>query len=331
MKAWGLIALVSMCLTSAFADDPALVKQLQDNLQKSRTRLGSLKGWQDEIFDAEVLSATSRFIRDYKNERGKVTQVQVDLEALKRFLAFHASEAQISSEQQKILVSASLDGECDSCTKVMPELRQLIKSRLERRGLTPIILSVKEAKLDPSTLLTEKKAGSYLKLNVIAEEDPDHPGEKTLRVKMENRFPGSTLGTVSREVELPPSDSLEVAVTRLWIESVSQLGADTLRVGHSEVSDEGGEWKVSNVGSLNDLIELKKGLQARFPGGRVVEKEIVGNEVTFEIAPKSAILDNVAKLSSVPVGDFMLKVSNKSEGFVESTVERRPASSAGVN
>ena len=274
----------------AHAEDPRVTKQLQDALEKSKSTLGKLQPFQEEVFSNEVLPSTGRFIRDYTAKNGKASNIQVDVEGLKRYLAFSANAAGLSAESRRVLLSVSLDGECEGCAKAIPQIRKEWKERLVRRGLEPIILTPGEAKKDPTDLLAPKNAGAWFALRVNAENDPDHVGETTVKAKLDIKFPSSNLSTVSREVEVPERDPIDVTVSRLFVEGITQLGADSVKTASTGNAADPAFFRVAvrGIASYNELEAKKDALAAADESVRVVEYELTKEVAVFAVSPASA-------------------------------------------
>jgi hypothetical protein len=292
------LASVTLMPIIALADDPRVTKQLQDQLEKTKGTFGKIPQWQEEIFSNEILSSSGRFIKDYVAKNGKVSNVVVDESSLKRYLNFHADLAGIQGETRKTLLSVSLEGECDSCVQTIPLIRKDWKEKLIRRGLDPIVLTPAESKKDPSDLLAQKGAGSWVQLKVIAEKDPDHPADALLRTKLEVKFPGTQLNTVQREVEVPSGDTIDVTVSRLYIEGITQLGADAQKITAVDSGETSFKVNVKKIQSFNGLQEAKSMLQSFEPSARVVEYQITKQETIFAVSPASSRSKFLSKLKS---------------------------------
>ena len=87
-----LSLLLGLLLAPSVLAADTLGPQLRAQVEKARPNLGDLPAWQEEIFSSEVLSSSGRFIRDYKTSGTQVTKADVDIEGIKRYLSFTASQ-----------------------------------------------------------------------------------------------------------------------------------------------------------------------------------------------------------------------------------------------
>lgn len=270
----------------SIAEDSKITKQLQDQLEKTKSTFGELKPFQEEIFNSEVLQSTGRFIKDYSQKNGKITNIVVDESGLKRFLAFHTSVSGVTGESKKLLLSLYVEGDCQSCVTSLQKIKQEWKERLERRGLSVIVLNAEESKKDPIDLLSAKNAGSWLKLKIVTENDLDHVGESIIHAKIDLKFPSTSLSAFQREVEVPPRDSIDQTLGRLFIEGLTSLGADTLKLAESTSQDEEGfKVSVKNIKSYNELLEMKRNLASLTDQVKVVEYQLSKDRTEFAVYP----------------------------------------------
>jgi hypothetical protein len=126
--------------------DVGETKKLQDTLKASvvdsQKKLGVLEPWQKKIFEEEVLSQYQRFVQGYRASTSGV-QVEVDLDGLRKYLAFYAPKSMNRSEV-KILVLLNVEESCSWCMQSVDAVRKLVKARLERRGFVPVWLKAEE-------------------------------------------------------------------------------------------------------------------------------------------------------------------------------------------
>jgi hypothetical protein len=249
--------------------------QLRARIEKARPQLGDLPPWQEEIFQNEVLSSSGRFVRDYRTSGNQVTKADVDLEGIKRYLAFHASQL-LKGNSTKTLLFVRANAACQDCAKAVGTIRTELKTRLERRGLDVLLASGDELKRDPSEAFAKRNAQGWVLAEVRAEDDPDHPGDQRYGLMLDFRFPGTAVSGVQKQMEILPSDSIEISMSRLAIDAVLELGQKA-RSGFASANSEdaGVEIFLEGASQFPILKEVKTKLQTTLgPEYRVVEKRI---------------------------------------------------------
>lgn len=266
---WG-----GMSYRSASAAD-TIAPQLRAQVQKSRSNLGDLPAWQEEIFLNEILPASGRFVRDYKAVAGQVTKADVDLEGMKRFLAFNVSQI-LKPEANKVLLFVRAQGSCGDCVKAVGGVRNDLKARLERRGFNVLIPTAEELRRDPSDAFAKRAASGWVTADMRAVADPDHPGDQHYALILDFRFPGTLASGTQKQMEIMPSDSIEIAMGRLAIDAVLAIGRKT-RTGFASVSADsaGVELALEGISKFSMLTQVKFRLQEVMGTDyRVVEKSV---------------------------------------------------------
>jgi hypothetical protein len=263
-----------LAVVSAHAADP-LAGQLRAEVEKARANLGELPAWQEEIFQNEVLASSGRFIRDYKSSGNKVTKVDVDLEGIKRYLSFTSSQI-LKPDANKVLLFVRANSSCTDCGKSLGNIRQDLKERLERRGLVVLLATADEMKREPTEAYAKRNAAGWVLANVREEADPDHGGDSRYNLLLDFHFPGTVASSVQKQMEILPSESLEIAMSRLAIDAFLEMGAKARTAfAASNVESDGIELAVEGLTRFQILSQMKSKLQAALGNDyRVVEKRI---------------------------------------------------------
>lgn len=263
-----------LILTNGQAADQ-IGSQLRMQIEKARPQLGDLPSWQEEIFENEVLASSGRFVRDYKTAGNQVTKADVDLEGIKRYLAFNASQI-LKPDANKVLLFVRANAACTDCAKSVMNVRTDLKARLERRGLLVVLPTADDLKRDPSDAYAKQNANGWVLAEIRAEEDPDHPGDNRYALVLDFRFPGTIASSTQKQMEIMPSDSIEISMSRLSIDAFLEIGKKT-RTGFSASSTEapGIELAFEGASLFSMLTQIKTKLQASLGSDyRVVEKRI---------------------------------------------------------
>ena len=317
------LALVLLLASSSHAAD-LLTPQLREQVEKARPNLGDLPAWQEEIFQNEVLPSSGRFIRDYKNSGNKVTKADVDLEGIKRYLSFTASQI-LKPDALKTMLFVRTNAACTDCAKAAANVRADLKTRLERRGLTVLLATADEMRRDPSEAYTKRNASGWVLAEIRAEEDPDHAGDSRYSLVLDFHFPGTLASNVQKQMEILPSDSIEVSMSRLAIDAVLEIGAKA-RTGFaaSNVDAPGVEIALEGVTAFTMITQVKSKLQAAMGNDfRVVEKRIERSRASLAVqtgvgvdpnGKSASIADQLRKMT---FEGFTVQVTNVGDARID--------------
>lgn len=251
--------------------------QMRGAVEREKPKLGTLTPWQSEAFDQEVLSSSGRFIKDYQTQGETLTKAEVDTDAIKKYLAFHASQI-LKPENAKIILGVRVAEDCEPCIAAAGSVREDLRRRFSRRGLEVLPLERDEARRDLVELLSVKAASGWALARLKQIDDPEHPGDFKLKVDLEVRFPGTILSSVQKQMELLMSESIEVAMSRMMIELLSEAGQKIrlAQLGVLETSgSQGIDLKIQGCRNYTDFKQVKQKLQDKLRSdARVVEKQL---------------------------------------------------------
>lgn len=289
--------------------------QLKAAIEKAKPKLGNLSTWQEEAFLNEVLTSPGRFVRDYATNKGQLTKVVVDTDGIKKYLSFHGSQI-LKPENMKVLLAVRAPDSCTACVGAVPSIRMALKERLERRGLQVIILSAAESSRDLMELLGAKGAVGWAYAKLRSAEDPEHPGDLKTDLELEVRFPGTAASRIQKEMEILKNDSIEVGMSRLAIDAISELGqkVQLARVGAMEQEgNDGIEIVLTGVTDFMQLWGLKNALQNTLNAqgqGRVVERKLVAGTSTLAVISSLSAPELAQMLGNRELGPFRIQVSS---------------------
>ncbi len=297
--------------------------QLRVQIENARPQLGELPDWQEEIFQNEVLMSSGRFVRDYRTNGAKVTKVDVDLQGIKKYLTFNASQI-LKPGANKVILFVRGNAACTDCAKAILTVRADLKARLERRGLVVNLATVEELKRDPSDAFAKQNANGWVLAEIRAEEDPDHPGDNRYALLLDFRFPGTVISGTQKTMEILPTDSIEISMSRLSIDAFLELGQKT-KTGFSASSTEapGIELVIDGANQFPILTQMKTKLQASLGSDyRVVEKRIErGGRASLAVLSTTAGEKNApaiaAALKKTVFEGFQVQVVNVSDERVD--------------
>jgi hypothetical protein len=311
-----LVSSVILAFTAPASAADNVGPQLRARIEKARPQLGDLPAWQEEIFENEVLASSGRFVRDYRTSGNQVTKAEVDLEGIKRYLAFHASQI-LKNGTAKTLLFVRANAACQDCAKAVTGIRAELKTRLERRGLDVMLPTGDELKREPSEAYAKRNAQGWVLAEIRAEDDPDHPGDQRYGLLLDFRFPGTVASNVQKQMEILPSDPIEISMSRLAIDAVLDLG-QKVRSGFASTTSEDAGIEVSLEGASHFPIlrEIKAKLQAALGQEfRVVEKRIErGGRAALSIHasnPGEKSVDALAQIvRKTAYEGFVVQISN---------------------
>ena len=289
----------------------AINAQLRAAVSGAISQLGTLDPSQKKIFEEEIVPNHQRFIRDYRpSEKG--VSVEVDLESMKNYLYFSASKS-LQGQDSRGLLFVWAEPECAKCTAAANDIRQLLKSRIEHRGLKPVWLSVQDVG-DPKNLtkpmgdkLTElikaRGAGAavamVLKGVPVEELDAAHADEAHYRIQS-----WLQVGPMSRHegtLELISTEDFEPAGLRLLTDALTEVGAK-LALAEQFGGTTRGEILVEATG-VQDYAQAQR-LKAKLLGTlkdaqNIEERKISKGKVVFAVTTSKSSDDVKRSIASV--------------------------------
>ena len=285
---------------------PMQKEELQDQLKSSvseeQAKLGLVEAWQKKIFNEEVLIDYARFIKGYRSA-GNVTTVDVDHDSLKKYLSFYAPKYYGKSDL-KALVYVAGDPECAKCQASLTAIRKAIKSRLERRGLAVVFMTTPVGQ--PFVLATElekiKDSVGIVQIRAKQMSDEEHPEEEHYLLSVQAAFTGPQgAGLVTgkeikteKQLDVLKNDSFETAASRLFIDSATELGSQSMVVDNT--TDEEILLLFSGIKDFQRMIQIKTALNDTLSGSGIAEeRRISHDEVTLAVRTKKSA-DELKKL-----------------------------------
>jgi hypothetical protein len=259
--------------------------QLKNILIESQKKQGELEPWQRVIFSEEVVPQYQRFFKDYKASTQGI-QADLDLVGLKNYLAFYAPKT-LNQKAPKALVFLSTDSNCVRCTNSIPIVQKLAKSRLERRGLTPIFVTSddikanlgKSAEVQLEQLAQDRKSAGYLMIEwgPAAPDDSDtaHADENHYVLRVALRLGG--FGAITREKDLLENDPFETAEARLLSDVITELGAK-LQSEKTAVVDTDQEELLVELTGIQDYfhyLKVRGILQTKLKETTLIEDRVI--------------------------------------------------------
>jgi len=219
----------------------------------------------------------------------------------------------------------STTDELIACAKAAANVRADLKTRLERRGLTVLLATADEMRRDPSEAYTKRNASGWVLAEIRAEEDPDHAGDSRYSLVLDFHFPGTLASNVQKQMEILPSDSIEVSMSRLAIDAVLEIGAKA-RTGFaaSNVDAPGVEIALEGVTAFTMITQVKSKLQAAMGNDfRVVEKRIERSRASLAVqtgvgvdpnGKSASIADQLRKMT---FEGFTVQVTNVGDARID--------------
>lgn len=266
--------------------------QLKSALIEFRQKLAIQLSWQETLFQEEVVPQYQRFIKNYHSAGAGKLAIEVDEEALRGYLAFYGPQYLARSEMTgkgadaKILVLLEADPGCESCQQSQDGVKNLVRLRLERRGLTAMFLSPTENKAvyqkfskKWTSLKRNPKGGESglaasdelvnalndfvgeakalgvigLQLGNAAPEEDDTAHADEVRFELKSALQIRGLPLIRREKIILENDSIEQAEGRLFTDILTDLGMQLRSLTPAEaVAGEAGQ--KGSVSSSNELL-----------------------------------------------------------------------------
>ncbi len=288
---------------------------LKTTVSNAQLKMGDLDPWQKKIFVEEAVPQYQRFIRDYRVQ-GSNVQAEVDLDILKKYLAFHMNPKDNKKQETRLAVYVKGDGDCEKCSGSTSKLRSLVLSRVERRGFTPVFISPDDLNTATGKTFDEKVlsvairkgwiGAMVLQTSIAPKDDQDaaHADENEYVVRTSIGIP--SIGVKQEnQLRVLESESLEVAAARLMTDTFTDLGARTLAATLQKVGEESGEEIALNVTGIRDYhqySQLRMVLVSKIQEvGSLDERKIARGKATFAIKTQKTAADVKAKLVSLMV------------------------------
>lgn len=240
---------------------------LRSAVADTKKNLGSLEPWQKKIFDEEVLTEARKFIRDFRSTTAGI-QVDVDREAIQHYLAFSASKA-FKQPKVKLSVQLQLHPGCEVTSKTTESMKKLMRTRMENRGFLPLFQSTQEP----------------IVFELGCSEEPDEE-ERHFLVRSRMQIHGKSF---NHQLVLLEGDSIEVATSRLLIDSFIDLGSSS---SFRESEQEKTEilMTLSGVESFSQLTRLKT-LLSKILTATLLERKISKGQFVFVVESEQSITE----------------------------------------
>ena len=266
--------------------------QFRGAVEREKPKLGKLEPWQSDAFDQEVLASSGRFIKDYQTQDQTLSKVEVDTDAIKKYLGFHATQI-FKPENSKILLTVRVAEDCSACVAAAGSVREDLRRRFARRGLQVISLEKDEARRDLVEMLGIKSASGYVLARLRQIEDPEHAGDFKIKIDIEARFPGTLLTVIQKQMEIMTSESVEIAVSRMLIDLLSEAGQKIRLAQLGALETTGGQGidlKIQGCLQYSQCRQLKQKLQDKLrTDARVVEKRLSSQEFVIAVISQLSV------------------------------------------
>lgn len=310
-----LATTAGVALTHAAPVDSPIEKLLKDRLRAAKTRFGELRSWQLRVFDEDVVPHPNRFIKDYRSNTAQGVSAEVDDEAIRAFLEFHATPEKLESESPKALSTqsgapasrlawlvAKSDPACDACAKMLPGVKAGLEAQLVRRGFTIVSLN------DSKSAAARAKVGLYTVLSLgFPVKDPNdtaHADEVSYEIRLSHFVtPGDHEISTEIKSSVPEATAILAKSEQMMIESFVDLGMKMktkVADKHMDANAPGFEIRVSNITS--DALFGKLVDPMRVQVGAILVKASPG-VATFRVAGQKSREEWVRQLEKIDTID----------------------------
>ncbi|MBL7715810.1 MAG: hypothetical protein JNL01_10120 [Bdellovibrionales bacterium] len=330
-------------VTVPFESSQSVQEVLKSIISNYQSKLKDLEPWQKRLFAEEVVGQHSRFIKDYRMN-GSVLQVEIDADAIKKFLAYHYNAKGDKTKEVRMGIYIRSAGDCVRCGAALPKIKPLAVGRLERRGFSPVWimpqdlrdLSGKSSGLqltgkaleDRILQLAARKGwmGAMVIQMQIAANDPGdtaHADEKRTAVRSAILFrdiPGGIQKADRQEgsLEVLESDPVDPSVGRLLSDAFTDLGAKVLALGGLNLNQDAGEETAVFVTGVRDFSVyqmLRSALQERVQGlGTLEDRMFAKGKVRFSVRSMKPFPEIKAALTTIQL-QAPYRYAFRGEGF----------------
>lgn len=308
-------ALVSQNATAQSGTSQSVQEALKTLVSNSQLKLGDLEPWQKKIFVEEAVPQYSRFIRDYRVS-GSSVQAEVDVEILKKYLAFHINPKDNKKQEVRMGLYVRGDSDCEKCNQSGAKLRALAQTRLERRGFVPLFISAEDLGSSVGKTLEERALavaarkgwiGVTLIQTSIAPPDPldtAHADEKDYLTKTTLLIPTFQVKQEG-QLRILESESMEMAAARLLTDTFTDLGTRILASASLKPAEEQGEefaLVVSGVRDFHQFSQVKMMLQTKLQTlAAIEERRMMRGRVVFALRTEKSIPEIRSQIATLTI------------------------------
>lgn len=283
--------------------------QLRQAVVNAAQTLALTEAWQKQIVQEDVITQYAKFIREARQAEGGVSNVLVDQDSLRRFLVFYPPKL-YKQGNPKVLLLVRPEPGCQKCTDAAPEIQRKIKSKLERRGLIPLTVSLEDVgdhratgkALEDRVAVLAKSKGAVgsvvLQWQVAPPDDLDtaHADETKYWVMASLNFPDT--GRQGGKLEILDSDSIEVAVWSLVTDSMIALGSkvELAQAGDQEPGREEVWIRLNGIRDFAQFTRARGQIMARVKDmGTLEDRAFARGQVTLALLTKRTV-DEIRRL-----------------------------------
>jgi hypothetical protein len=290
---------LAVSLSVGWAEEKPNTPEILLKLAEVQKKL-ELEPWQKVLFEEEVVPHYQKF------------QVGIDLDSIKRYLMFYAPKI-LKQKDPKILILLKADPTCTKCNDSVSAIRELVRLRVERRGLTPIWLSADD--FGPASTLVpfeDQMVAMVKQKNVagalvvqwapapIEEIDTAHADEKKYIIHSFLRIGENSFR--NRQKELMDTDSFEVVEARLLTDLFTDLGAriEWEQANLAENSKEEVLIEVSGIKDFAQYSRIKTKLQTQLKDVTAIEdRKLSRDQIVFAVYTKKKVDEVRADLATI--------------------------------
>lgn len=300
--------------------------------------LGQMDPWQKRLFDEEVMPQALRFIKDYRNNvSADRVEVEIDFESLRNYLRFYAPvvlakvwgkgspSASIPAsptpllKDLKILTYLRADSNCTKCVEAEKNLRQLVKSRLELRGFTPVWLTSEElgsgvrlmGKLLDEKVAEQAKAKNFAGAFVLDWAPVPVDDIESAHADENHYFIHSfilirDLAKLDGRMELMDTDTFETSTARLLTDAFTEVGLRSASVqsdAAQTVAKEEVLLEITGVKDFAQYTKLKNLIFQKMKGiATFEEREIARSRMVWVVVSSLSKAELEKQLNGISVG-----------------------------
>lgn len=330
-------------VTVPFESSQSVQEALKSIISNYQTKLKDLEPWQKRLFSEEVVPQYSRFVKDYRLN-GNLLQVEIDADAIKKFLAFHYNSKGDKTKEVRIGVYIRSAGDCVRCGAALPKIKPLAVARLERRGFTPVWIQPGDLRdlsgkssglqlvgkaLDDRILQVAARKGwmgaMVIQLQIAANDPGDtaHADEKRTSVRSALLFREMEGGIQKAErqeggIEVLESDPVDPSVGRVLSDAFTDLGAKVLALGGLNSNQAAGEETAVFVSGVRDFSVyqmVRAALQQRVQNlGTLEDRMFAKGKVQFSVRSMKPFPEIKAALMTITL-QSPYRYAFRGEGF----------------
>lgn len=262
--------------------------KLQKKILSEESKLGELEPWQKKIFLEEVVPQSQKFIRDFRQSTQGLS-AEIDFKNIQNYLRFYGPKLFPQEKAgPQVLLMVKSESSCSKCTESLSDIKKLIKTRMERRGLVP---SWVEPGSMPSAQASKKPVSLEVELKRAGGDDEDAAHADELKFLVRSTLIIRGLGKQEGQLEIFDTGNFEKTMSQILTDLFTEVGRKLENNSTQILDSDKNEYTMEVKGIhgfghyefvKNKILALVAGSKGGFPV-TLEERKIARGRVVFAL------------------------------------------------